>query len=120
MLFLIFVANMSIFVAAVAPITYYTAVVVLVVGHGLVVAAQELFGIAVAVPHAYWRLSLQASLLQFQLFLTHIPAGFFPLEIPTSSFFIATFLLYFHSFLFCVFPKVSMAKFRTSLPACLS
>ena len=76
---------MSIFVVAVAPITY-SAAVVLVVGHGLaavaLTTAQGLLRIAVAVPHAYWRLSRHASLLQFQLFLTHIPAGFFALEIP--------------------------------------
>ena len=71
MFFLIFVASMSIFVVAVAPITYSAAVVV------TLTIAQGLLGIAVAVPHAYWRLPLHASLLQFQLFLTHIPAGFF-------------------------------------------
>ena len=119
---------MSIFVVAVAPITYSAAVVVLVDGHGLVVVAlttaQGLLGIAVAAPHAYWRLPLHASLLPFQLFLTHIPAGFFPLEIPqpNSHFFFFSLQLtpVFLLFLFCVFPKVSMAKFRTSVAACLS
>ena len=120
---------MSIFVVAVAPITYSAAVAVLVVGHGLfavaLTTAQGLLGIAVVAPHAYFKFPLHASLLQFQLFLIDIPAGFFPSEIPISSlslllFLTATFSPVFLLFLFCVFPKVSMANFWTSSPASLS
>ena len=130
MFFLIFVANMSIFVVAVAPITYSAAFVVLVFGHGLIIVAlttaQGLLGIAVAVQYACWRLPFHASLLPFQLFLTHIPAGFFPsfrnstASFPLFLFFFATFSPVFSLFLFCAFPKASTAKFRTSLAACLS